>query len=146
MSLQSYIFSFIYKRTMFRKFCFVIKEASLGIEPKSKEPESFILSVELRSQIQLKVENWKLKVVLSGQLIAISYQQSINYQCCAKIAFFQLGMRFFWDSGFGIRELGFPVPCSHFPVPRSPFPLFNTIFHFPYNDCQYFYNPWTIIQ
>ena len=32
------------------------KVTLLGIEPRSKEPESFILSVELQSQIQLKLK------------------------------------------------------------------------------------------
>ena len=87
MRVQSYTFSFIYKRTMFKKFCFgwlmtkgwwftaprkwllvkinnctlyiinytlSIKATLLGIEPRSKEPESFILSVELQSRIYIE--------------------------------------------------------------------------------------------
>ena len=46
------------------------KVTLLGIEPRSKEPESFILSVELQSQIQLKVV---------FELSAISYQLSAIY-------------------------------------------------------------------
>ena len=118
MRVQSYIFSFTYKRTIFKKFCFVIKEASLGIEPKSKEPESFILSVELRSLIQLK--ECKDNIF------------SIRNEIFLGVGIWELGFGS-WDSGVGIRELGFgswelgfpgprslfPFPCSHFPVPRS---------------------------
>ena len=51
-----------------------IKATLLGIEPRSKEPESFILSVELQSRIQLKVI-----FELSYQLSAISNLSTINY-------------------------------------------------------------------
>ena len=108
MRVQSYIFSFTYKRTIFKKFCFVIKEASLGIEPKSKEPESFILSVELRSLIQLK--ECKDNIF------------SIRNEIFLGVGIWELGFGS-WDSGVGNWDSLVPVPCSHFPVPISPFPV-----------------------
>ena len=53
------------------------KVTLLGIEPRSKEPESFILSVELQSQIQLKVV-FELSAI-GYQLSAVSNLLTINY-------------------------------------------------------------------